>query len=159
MSVSKFITQDNYSGLPMRLVNIINGIENIHNTEIIYRSLHSGNILINKFPVISDFRLCKSSTEITDEIYGIVPYVSPDVFIGKNIQQLQIYIVLFEIAFDIITTILKGYNILMQKCWDSDLNKRPNAYNIRDEIIEMISTEGNNFERNHKIIEYWTSLE
>ena len=69
------------------LMDIIKGLELIHDTEIIHRDFHSGNILIEGFPKISDLGLSKSSTELSDddnEIYGVIPYIAPEIFHGKN---------------------------------------------------------------------------
>ena len=70
---------------------IISGLNHIHGQNVVHRDLHSGNILYsnssNKHPVvISDLGISKSSTESTDnnEIYGIIPYIAPEIFQRKK---------------------------------------------------------------------------
>ncbi|PKK59520.1 kinase-like protein, partial [Rhizophagus irregularis] len=82
-----------------RLKEIINGLSRIHNVNIIHRDLHSGNILLNVLngtnyysrTKISDLGTSKSATENNgnndneeDNIYGIIPYVAPEVLQGKK---------------------------------------------------------------------------
>ena len=69
------------------LLRIIYGLMFIHDAKIIHRDLHSGNILKGNYRAkISDFGLSKSSIVSTgdDEIYGVVPYVAPEIFQGKK---------------------------------------------------------------------------
>jgi serine/threonine protein kinase len=74
-----------------RLIEIIKGLSKIHNVNIIHRDLHSGNILLNRFAKISDLGTSKSAAENDDNndneednIYGIIPYVAPEVLQGKK---------------------------------------------------------------------------
>ncbi|CAI2173926.1 6123_t:CDS:2 [Funneliformis geosporum] len=67
------------------------GLYHIHNSNFIHRDLHSGNILYSKLyskhpAVISDLGISKSSTESTDNdnIYGIIPYIAPEIFLGQE---------------------------------------------------------------------------
>ncbi len=92
--LTHYITKDFYniswSTKMYYLYNIIDGVARIHDTNIIHRDLHSGNILLGEnHPKICDLGLSKSATESTDddeddEIYGIIPYVAPEVFQGKE---------------------------------------------------------------------------
>ncbi|GBB98423.1 hypothetical protein RclHR1_03220016 [Rhizophagus clarus] len=66
------------------------GLENIHNNEIIHRDLHVGNILINRgSSLITDMGLCKpadynTSENTKNEIYGVLPYIAPEILRGQN---------------------------------------------------------------------------
>ncbi|RIA99061.1 kinase-like domain-containing protein, partial [Glomus cerebriforme] len=66
------------------LCSILSGLEFIHSANIIHRDFHSGNILYNNVmsAIICDLGISKSSTASTDddEIYGIIPYVAPEIF-------------------------------------------------------------------------------
>ncbi|GBC01918.1 hypothetical protein RclHR1_04390003 [Rhizophagus clarus] len=74
------------------LKNIINGLKNIHQKQIIHRDLHIGNVLVNStsFVVygnticISDMGLSGdfNSTNKTN-ICGVMPYMAPEIFRGK----------------------------------------------------------------------------
>src|SRR5688572_24161035 len=149
------------------LKEIIGGLKHIHGKRITHRDLHSGNILCSKnnrslMVSISDLGLSKSSTESTndksDEIYGIIPYIAPEIFQGQDYTAASdIYsfgIIMWEImtgrrAFwnqnhdteliieicdglrpPIITNAPEDYIELMQKCWHSDPDKRPTASEI-----------------------------
>ncbi|RHZ61624.1 hypothetical protein Glove_346g148 [Diversispora epigaea] len=79
------------------LNKIVKGIKKIHDKKIIHRDLHSGNILINrygfiksnnddyKFPIISDLGFSQpanidSNISRESQIYGIIPYMAPELF-------------------------------------------------------------------------------
>ncbi|CAB5367137.1 unnamed protein product [Rhizophagus irregularis] len=69
------------------LLNIINGLKEIHQKNIVHRDFHTGNILfLNKvysfsnFISISDMGLCGEVGNIDEtKIYGVMPYVAPEV--------------------------------------------------------------------------------
>src|SRR5438034_10433474 len=59
------------------LFDIIHGLQNIHNNELIHRDLHIGNILHNDMIYITDMGLCKPADYIASEntkknIYGVL---------------------------------------------------------------------------------------
>ena len=65
-----------------KLFYIIYGLEQIHSANIIHKDYHSGNIFITNISVIGDLGISKSSIETSDdndEIYGIIPYVAPEI--------------------------------------------------------------------------------
>ncbi len=90
-----------------KLKDIVYGLEQIHQKDIIHRDFHSGNILISDTTLtrrghrdfhsenilisdtlarIGDLGLSKSATELSDdnENYGIIPYMAPEVFLGQK---------------------------------------------------------------------------
>ncbi|GBC01713.1 hypothetical protein RclHR1_00430030 [Rhizophagus clarus] len=73
------------------LYNIIIGLNEIHQKEMVHRDFHTGNILfeckyVSKYndTYISDMGLCGEigNTDIS-KIYGVMPYVAPEVLRGK----------------------------------------------------------------------------
>ncbi|RIA91183.1 kinase-like domain-containing protein, partial [Glomus cerebriforme] len=65
----------------------IEGLNNIHNEDIMHRDFHSGNIFISKNDVvIGDLGISKSAIESTDnnKNYGIVSYMAPEIFQGQK---------------------------------------------------------------------------
>ncbi len=71
------------------LCEIAYGLWKIHRKNIIHRDFHSGNILLESHhdAKIGDFGLSKSATESSNddnEIYGIIPYVAPEIFQGQK---------------------------------------------------------------------------
>ncbi|RGB35183.1 kinase-like domain-containing protein, partial [Rhizophagus diaphanus] len=135
---------------------------------IVHGDFHSGNVLLNNtgINVISDFGLSRPVNKIanTNDIYGVIPYMAPEVLRGKlYTKAADIYsfgIIMWELTsgipafnnrphdFDLSLDICKGlrpkivegtipavYARLMKRCWDSDPNKRPTA----DELVEILS--------------------
>ena len=78
------------------LSNIINGLKIIHQKQMVHCDFHTGNIIVNysnlspsdNLICISDMGLC-GEVGNTDEtkIYGVMPYVAPEVLKGKLYTQ------------------------------------------------------------------------
>ena len=77
---------------------IVLGLSRIHDKGLIHHDFHCGNILISKlsdgdsYPHISDLGLCrpvnmKPSQSGDKKIYGVLPYVAPEVLRGKEYTQ------------------------------------------------------------------------
>ena len=90
-----YITNDFYNINWLTKLNhlhhIAYGLQDIHRLDFVHRDLHSGNILLGNETLakICDLGTSKSATESTDdnddnEIYGIIPYVAPEVFQGQG---------------------------------------------------------------------------
>ncbi|RGB38443.1 kinase-like domain-containing protein [Rhizophagus diaphanus] len=141
------------------LYNISKSLSSLHKCDLVHGDLHSGNLLFNNTHdcYISDFGLSRPADQPfnSSDIYGILPYVAPEVLRSKPYTKAaDIYsfgIIMWEFtsgvpAFDdmphdhhLFTKICKGYRPiivegthpdyveLMKKCWDSDPNKRPSA--------------------------------
>ncbi|EXX58439.1 kinase-like domain-containing protein [Rhizophagus irregularis DAOM 181602=DAOM 197198] len=165
------------------LDQIIDCLKIIHDKQMVHHDLHTGNILILPNNVIcinddyipdvldkiciSDMGLCREVGDIknTDEtkIYGVMPYVAPEVLKGNPYTQAaDIYsfgMIMYFIAtrrqpFDncahdniLALKICNGirpeineqeipesYIELIKKCWDPNPNNRPNATKIKEEI-------------------------
>ncbi|POG74042.1 kinase-like domain-containing protein [Rhizophagus irregularis DAOM 181602=DAOM 197198] len=67
---------------------IAEGLDHLHNQDIIHRDLHSGNILCENEDdvVISDLGISKSALGSTNDsnVYGIIPYMAPEILQGKE---------------------------------------------------------------------------
>ncbi|PKY23910.1 kinase-like protein [Rhizophagus irregularis] len=148
------------------LISILSGLKYIHDANIIHRNFHSGNILYNNATsaIICDLGISKSSiaADNSGEIYGIIPYIAPEIFQGhKYTTASDIYsfgMIMWEFMtgrrpfwdqnhdIDLIISICEGlrppittiipkdYINLMKKCWHSDPNKRPTASSILKEL-------------------------
>jgi serine/threonine protein kinase len=87
---------DWFNGLKV-LTSIIEGLSKIHQKEMVHRDFHLGNILFIKIEdiydndynaSISDMGLCRKIDDIDEtNIYGVMPYVAPEVLRGKPYTQ------------------------------------------------------------------------
>ncbi len=162
-----------------KLHSIISGLNAIHQQKMIHCDFHHGNILNSDFTYIlsiSDLGLCKpveyfQSTKKNDDIYGVLPFVAPEVLRGKPYTLASdIYsfsMIMWEFTsgvppFDnvehdlcLALSICRGkrpeiikntpqcYIDLMKKCWDKDPLKRPKAFEIRNIIRKWYRTISN----------------
>jgi len=79
----------NFSDKLQRLFNIVQGLKNIHQKNLVHRDFHSGNILNSgTHSFIADLGLCRPVNEIgNDKVYGVLPYVAPEVLRDKKYTQ------------------------------------------------------------------------
>ena len=92
-----------------QLVNISKDIKTIHYAGYIHADFHSGNILQNQHSeniqsYVADLGLSRKEVEykLEDEIYGVMPYVAPEVLLKKQpfTQAADIYsfsIIMYEV--------------------------------------------------------------
>ncbi|RIB18434.1 kinase-like domain-containing protein [Gigaspora rosea] len=82
------------------LYSILEGLNDIHNAELIHRDLHSGNIVLfgpeNAYNAyITDFGFCRPANydfSNENQVHGIVPYIAPEVLRGfRYTQSADIY--------------------------------------------------------------------
>ena len=85
-----------YSELRYKLDNlgqIVSGLKRIHLKGLIHRDLHIGNIVYHNNNIcITDMGLCKpvnyKELENTEtSVYGVLPYIAPEVLRGKPYTQ------------------------------------------------------------------------
>jgi hypothetical protein len=78
------------------LYNITDGLWQIHKQGLIHKDLHPGNILMKNFNYdledlnffITDLGLCRPANETNlEKVYGILPYVAPEVMQGRPYTQ------------------------------------------------------------------------
>ena len=81
--ISKYNPNDKF----YNLYNISIQLEAIHKLNLIHGDFHNGNILCDDYDLvnISDLGLCKpvNQPNIKNEIYGVLPYIAPEVLCGK----------------------------------------------------------------------------
>ncbi|GBB87753.1 hypothetical protein RclHR1_14240002 [Rhizophagus clarus] len=172
---------DWFNGLKV-LSDIFNGLSKIHQEYKVHCNFHMGNILFTKMDdnynaCISDMELCKKIDNINEtSIYGVMPYVAPEVLKGKPYTQASnIYsfgMIMYVIAtgrqpFDdrahdeiLVLNICNGtrpkineklvpkcYIDLMKRCWDSIPNNRPNSIEIKEMIKLFYDSLNQKFEK------------
>ncbi|GBC02654.1 hypothetical protein RclHR1_04730015 [Rhizophagus clarus] len=154
------------------LHDIISGLLGIHEHDFVHCDIHDGNILYHKGDeeevFISDLGLCRPIKSFLkkDDIYGVIPFMAPEVLRGKQYTPASdiysISMIMWEFtsgvppfndrAHDIqlSLSICKGerpeiientpqcYINLMKKCWNEDPLKRPSAEEVRLTINNWI---------------------
>ncbi len=169
------IVEDKWIIKLRKLQNIISGLNIIHQQKMVHCDFHHGNILntyLDTILSISDLGLCKpieyfQSTSKKNDIYGVLPFVAPEVLRGKPYTLASdIYsfsMIMWEFTsgippfddkahdFQLSLSICKGerpkiikntpqcYIDLMKKCWDNDPLKRPNSSEVKKIIDNWIS--------------------
>jgi serine/threonine protein kinase len=151
-----------------KLYDMTIGLSNIQRSKIIHKDFHSGNIFISYYSeaIIGDLGLSKSSLNYYEEdngVYGIIPYVAPEVLQGQKYSKASdIYsfgMIMWELMTGrrpfwdrnhdteliieicdglrppIVTDAPEGYIELMQKCWHPDPNKRPTVDDISSVFV------------------------
>ncbi|RHZ89595.1 hypothetical protein Glove_13g29 [Diversispora epigaea] len=152
-----------------RLYCIAAGIEQIHNNNLIHRDLHSGNILMGVNGIlgsirIADLGLCRNIDNSTNYVYGIVPYVAPEIFEYSSYSRASdVYsfgMLMWEFTSGhkpfsnrphnskLICNISGGlrpkitvdtpevFRVFMKRCWDSNPFNRPNMTEIREQFYK-----------------------
>jgi serine/threonine protein kinase len=156
------------------LRSIANGLDYIHNKGLIHRDFHCGNILKDSdFIFITDLGLCrpanvKSSQNECNELYGVLPYVAPEVLRGKEYTQESDIYGFGIIAYEVCTGIPPYYDIahdkfltisicqglrpksnykipqlilnIIKQCWDADPLKRPKANELHELLYGLYSS-------------------
>jgi len=72
------------------LYYITRSLSHIHTADLVHRDLHPGNVLIDhhKFCRIADLGLSRPASENDEtKIYGVLPYVAPEVLREKKYTQ------------------------------------------------------------------------
>ncbi|RGB25061.1 kinase-like domain-containing protein [Rhizophagus diaphanus] len=151
------------------LWRISDGLQTIHEKNFIHRDFHSGNILVEIIEnidqyLIGDLGLSQpaNNTLSSNEIYGVIPYIAPEIFKGVAFSRASdIYsmgMIMWELTTgckpfanvehdtDLIYEIIDGkrpkitddtpedFVNLMKKCWNSDPKKRPSAKKVCESL-------------------------
>ncbi|KLL04558.1 MAG: hypothetical protein MRERV_18c015 [Mycoplasmataceae bacterium RV_VA103A] len=130
--------QNNRLGLENKLYKLTdtaNGLKNIHDQDLIHRDFHSGNVLSGK---------SNSSSSITDlglsrpvdyqkqegKIYGVLPYVAPEVLRGEPYTQKADIYGFGIVAYELLANSFPYYDTPYRN-WDNDKE-------IKDELIKEV---------------------
>ncbi|CAG8464226.1 820_t:CDS:2 [Cetraspora pellucida] len=165
------------------LKDIATGIEWIHKNTLLHRDIHDGNILIgnnrDSNTLIADLGFSRPAKDDLEsessehKIYGIMPYIAPEVLNKKQYSfSSDIYslgMIMWELTSGYRPFYDRAYNthlaldicnelrpnitedtphcwaILMQRCWHSDPSKRPTIDEIFDEVNSRYWNENESF--------------
>ena len=155
------------------LKRIAYGLNQIHNNGLIHHDFHCGNILNASYDIdgpfnityITDLGLCRPANEKPSQsdgkkIYGVLPYVAPEVLRGKEYTQASDIYGFGVIAYEVCTGLPPYHDIahdeflaikicqglrpksnykipqlildIINQCWDADPLKRPKAIELKD---------------------------
>lgn len=151
---------------------ITGGLEPIHENGLFHGNLHSGNLLVEEHPEsinvkFSDIGLNGPADGSTSGIYGVLPYIAPEVLKGnKYTQECDIYsfgIIMWTMSsfippfcetphdIDLASRICNGlrpnivdgtpevYVSLMERCWHQDPSKRPKVSELNEILTAWIT--------------------
>ncbi|PKC03445.1 kinase-like protein [Rhizophagus irregularis] len=171
--------QENFTNITWEMkLNILShiamGLLVIHARNFIHRDFHSGNILLSKKSgqrwLIGDLGLSQSAnnTLLNNEIYGIMPYIAPEIFKGAAFsKESDIYsmgMIMWELTTgckpfasirhdaNLVYEIIDGerpeithdtpecFANLMKSCWDSNPSERPSALEVAKALSSIKAT-------------------
>uniref|UniRef100_U9TCH5 Protein kinase domain-containing protein n=1 Tax=Rhizophagus irregularis (strain DAOM 181602 / DAOM 197198 / MUCL 43194) TaxID=747089 RepID=U9TCH5_RHIID len=125
------------------IFDIAQGLKIIHSSGLVHCDLHIGNILLrnqHQMPIcISDFGLSQpaniSSSIKSSGIYGVIPYVAPEIFLGKPYTQAS-DIYSLGIIIWVLYSLEEPYN---NRCHDANLILEIIVRGLRPEIPPQLS--------------------
>src|SRR3989442_1475873 len=155
------------------LYQIACGLNEIHDNNLIHHDFHCGNILNSGFDAyITDLGLCqpanvKTSQNESKKIYGVLPYVAPEVLRGKEYTQASDIYGFGIIAYEVCTGLPPYHDVsheeplairicqglrpksnykipqlvldIIKQCWDANPLKRPKAKELEELLWNLYS--------------------
>jgi len=154
--LSQYFTELSWEEKILLFDKICKGLKGIHDAGLVHRDFHSGNILRHeKLVYVTDLGMCRPVNEKgdTENIYGVLPYVAPEVLrrapYTKEADIYSLGMIMWELSSNeapyadrahdyslaedicnglrppIISGTPKGYVAAMLRCWDAVPSRRP----------------------------------
>jgi serine/threonine protein kinase len=126
-----------------KLKEIAKGLSHIHNQNLIHRDFHSGNILNNKYSsYITDLGLSRPvNHQRKDQIFGVLPYVAPEVLQGQTYTPASDIYSFGIIAYELLANIypypkMDDMDLALKVCrgYRPDIDKAPIPQLLKDLI-------------------------
>ncbi|CAG8591559.1 6757_t:CDS:2 [Ambispora gerdemannii] len=152
------------------LGEVASALVDIHRKDLIHGDLHTGNVLVGMAlsgasVSIGDLGSCRpvNASTNTDDIYGVLPYIAPEVLNGEKYTSASDvysfgmilwevsagrkpfddrphdYNLALEICNDLRPEVIEGtpwrYAKLMRQCWDQDPANRPSAAKLAANLL------------------------
>ncbi|CAI2189751.1 16555_t:CDS:2, partial [Funneliformis geosporum] len=171
-SLHKFISKHEniaYENKINDLSYMAKGLNDIHNAGKIHKDLHPGNILLTAYitPYISDLGMCQpvNQPSIKEGIYGVLPYIDPEVLRGhqytKSSDIYSLGIIMNEYFSEELPYANKSHDIylaieicggqrpkisedtpkplanLIKRCWDPRVENRPTAKQLYQTLHKL----------------------
>ncbi|RGB31459.1 kinase-like domain-containing protein [Rhizophagus diaphanus] len=154
------------------LLDILDSVSSVHNNNLIHGDLHSGVIWYStsrEIWLIGDFRFCRPIDNPSNELFGTIQYVAPEILKNQKENMTtssDVYsfaMIMWEVSSgnrpyddyngaDLSEDITKNnlrpqimqgtpqrYSKIMRECWDDNPSKRPDIKSIQDEIKSILS--------------------
>ena len=179
---------------------ICTGLQVVHDCDLVHKDLHINNILINELTYfddaenlestcITDFGFCRPANEVSShlKIYGVMPYMAPEVLRGGPYTASSDIYSLGVIINEVISItppfnkeshdhylaldICRGrrpeiseetpefLRELIQKCWDANPENRPSSWEIATLLNDFKYTKGEkNNEPSYEYTEQYKKL-
>jgi len=97
-----------------QLFHLTQGLKDIHQKGLVHRNFHSGGILVsNGCCYIGSLGLCKPVNEAAkeDKVYGVMPYVAPEVLQSQPYTQASDIYSFGTIAYELLSGLPPYYDI------------------------------------------------
>ncbi|CAI2170035.1 14125_t:CDS:2, partial [Funneliformis geosporum] len=129
-----------------KLLGSINGLKVLHDSDIIHRDYHSGNIFYNNYTsVTGDLGLRQEYTKASDVYgFGMIMWewlTGRRPFWNRDHDVDLIIDVCDGLRPPIVTDTPEGYVKLMQECWHSNPKRRPTADDIKSRVLSITNSE------------------
>ncbi|CAG8604583.1 11084_t:CDS:2 [Paraglomus occultum] len=93
------------------LARVSRGLKELHERNLVHGDFHSGNILVHDSRIlISDFGTSHLSSQENGKVFGVLPYVAPELLLGNFYTQSSDVYAFGMIAYELLTGAVPYYD-------------------------------------------------